>query len=98
MLRETDQDSVALVAKRRRVSEATIYIWCKKFGQFDTGDVKRLKALKAENVRLKKMLVNRGRGNEVMTEINEKVVSRPHLPENFATKLFSLQRKKIYKT
>ena len=32
ILRETDQDSVAVVAKRNGVSDATIYIWRKKFG------------------------------------------------------------------
>jgi putative transposase len=46
ILRETDQDSVAVVAKRHGVSDATIYIWRKKFGQLDTDEVKRLKARK----------------------------------------------------
>jgi putative transposase len=59
ILRETDQDSVAVVAKRHRVSDATIYIWRKKFGQLDTDEVKRIKALETENARLKKLLVDR---------------------------------------
>jgi putative transposase len=59
ILRETDQDSVAVVANRHGVSDTTIYIWRKKFGQLDTGEVKRLKALQGENVRLEKMLVDR---------------------------------------
>ncbi len=33
ILRETDQDSLAVVAKRHGVSDATSYIWRKKFGQ-----------------------------------------------------------------
>jgi putative transposase len=32
ILRETDKDSVAVVAKRHGVSDASIYIWRKKFG------------------------------------------------------------------
>jgi putative transposase len=72
ILRETDQDSVAVVAKRHGVSDATIYIWRKKFGQLDTDEVKRLRALEAENARLKKMLVYRDLEIEVMKEINAK--------------------------
>ena len=72
ILRETDQDSVAVVAKRLGVSDATIYIWRKKFGQLDTDEVKRLKALETENARLKKMLVDRDLEIEVMKEINAK--------------------------
>jgi len=33
ILRETDRDSVAAVAKRHGISEQTIYGWKKRFGQ-----------------------------------------------------------------
>jgi putative transposase len=72
ILRETDKDSVAVVAKRHGVSDASIYIWRKKFGQLDANDVKRLKTLEAENARLKKLLVDRDLEIEVMKEINAK--------------------------
>ena len=72
ILHETDQNSVAVVAKGHGVSDATIYIWRKKFGQLDTDELKRLKAREAENVRLKKMLVDRDLEIEVMKEINAK--------------------------
>ena len=72
ILRETDKDSVAVVAKRHGVSEASIYIWRKKFGQLDASDVKRLKTLEAENARLKKLLDDRDLEIEVMKEINAK--------------------------
>ena len=36
ILRETDKDTVAEVAKRHGVSEATIYAWRKKFGSLET--------------------------------------------------------------
>ena len=61
-----------MVAKRHGVSDATIYIWRKKFGQLDTDEVKRLKVLEAENARLKKLLVDRDLEIEVMKEINAK--------------------------
>ena len=72
ILRETDKDSVAVVAKRHGVSDASIYIWRKKFGQLDASDVKRLKTLESENARLKKLLVDRDLEIEVMKEINAK--------------------------
>ena len=72
ILRETDQDSVAVVAKRHGVSDASIYIWRKKFGQLEANDVKRLKTLEAENARLKKLVVERDLEIEVMKEINAK--------------------------
>ena len=48
ILRETDKDTVAEVAKRHGVSEATIYAWRKNFGSMETDEVKRLKALEDE--------------------------------------------------
>lgn len=72
ILREADRDSVAEVAKRHGVSEATIYVWRKKFGSMETDEVKRLKALEAENARLRKLLVDRELEIDVMKEINSK--------------------------
>ena len=54
------------------MSDATIYIWRKKFGQLNTDEVKRLKVLEAQNARLKEMLVARDLEIEVMKEINAK--------------------------
>lgn len=72
ILRETDHDTIADVAKRHGVSEASIYIWQKKFGAMDTADIKRLKALESENARLKKLLAERDLVIEIMKEIDEK--------------------------
>ncbi len=69
---ETDKDTVAEVAKRHGVSEATIYIWRKKYGSMETDKVKRLKGLEAEKSRLRKLLVDRDLEIEVMKEINAK--------------------------
>ena len=56
MLREVERSSVAEVAKKHGVSEQTLYIWRKRFGAMSVDEAKRLKALEAENARLKKML------------------------------------------
>lgn len=53
ILREADRTSVAEVAKKNKVSEKTIYAWRKHFGQLTPADVKRLRALEAENAKLR---------------------------------------------
>ena len=72
ILRETDRDTVSEVAKRYGVSEASIYAWRKRFGSMDNQEMKRLKALELENVRLKKLLAERDLEVEIMKEINAK--------------------------
>ena len=54
------------------MSEPTIYAWRKKFGDMETNEVARLKAMEAENTRLRKLLVDRDLEIEVMKEINRK--------------------------
>ena len=69
ILREADRDTVTVVAKRHGVSEQTIYLWRKRFGEFEADDVRRLKQLESENGRLKKLLAERDLENELMKEI-----------------------------
>lgn len=57
-LREADIGvSVKELCRRHGFSEASYYLWRSKFGGMDVSDAKRLKALEAENARLKKLLV-----------------------------------------
>jgi len=72
IVREADKEPVAEVAKRHAVSQQTIYLWRRRFGQLEASDVKRLKALEAENARLKKLIAERDLEIEVMKEINAK--------------------------
>jgi putative transposase len=72
ILREADREPVADVAKRHGISDVTIYAWRKRFGDMETNDVKRLKELESENLRLKKLLAERDLAIEVMKEINAK--------------------------
>lgn len=72
ILRECDSQSVAEVAKKHGVSDASIYAWRKRFGEMITDDVKRLKVLESENARLKKMVAERDLAIEVMKEIAAK--------------------------
>jgi len=72
IVRECDRDDVVAVAKRYKLSAQTIYIWKKRFGAFDASEVRRLKQLEVENVRLKKLVAERDLEIEVMKEIAAK--------------------------
>ena len=72
VLRDADRTTVADAAKKHKVSDATIYAWRKHFGQMDANDVKRLKALELENIRLKKLLAEAALDISVLKEINSK--------------------------
>ena len=72
ILREADRDTVPEVAKRHGVSEASIYAWRKRFGEMVSDDVKRLKALEAENARLKNLVADQALDIQVLKEIGAK--------------------------
>ena len=48
--------SAADLCRKYGISDATFYKWRSKFGGMDVSDAKRLKALEAENAKLKKLL------------------------------------------
>ena len=72
ILREADQSPIAEVAKRHGVSEASIYVWCKRFLGMSVAEVKHMRILETENARLKKLLAERDLEIEVMKEIAAK--------------------------
>ena len=72
ILREADRSTVAEAAKKHKVSEQTIYVWRKHFGDLAPNDVRRLRMLEAENARLKKLLAERDLDVSVLKEINAK--------------------------
>ncbi len=72
ILREADAKPIGEVAKKHGVSEQTIYAWRKRFGVLEAADVKRLRALEAENSRLKKLLAERLLDIEILKEVQRK--------------------------
>ena len=44
------------LCRKHRISDATFYKWRSKYGGMEVSDARRLKALEAENAKLKKML------------------------------------------
>lgn len=68
-LREADAGvPVKDLCRKHGFSEASYYLWRSKFGGMDVSDAKRLKALEAENARLKKLLAEAMLENEVARE------------------------------
>jgi transposase-like protein len=72
ILREADSVPVAEVAKKHGISDQTIYLWRKRFGQLEAVDVKRLRQVEAENAKLKKLLAERDLEIDVMKEVAAK--------------------------
>jgi len=68
-LREADRGmAVKELCRKHGFSEASYYLWRGKFGGMDVSDAKRLKALEAENGKLKKLLAEAMLENEVSKE------------------------------
>ena len=60
------------LCRRHGFSEASYYLWRSKFGGMEVSDAKRLKALEAENARLKKLLAESMLENEITREVLRK--------------------------
>lgn len=72
-LREADAGlSVQELCRRHGFSEASYYLWRGKYGGMGVSDAKRLKALEAENTRLKKLLAEAILEQEVTREVLRK--------------------------
>ena len=56
------------LCRRHGFSEASFYTWRSKFGGMEVSEARRLKALEAENAKLKKLLAESMLENEVTKE------------------------------
>ena len=72
ILREADRSPVPEVAKRNGISDQTIYAWRKRFGKLEPADVRRLRQLEQENLKLKKLVAERDLEIELMKEVAAK--------------------------
>ena len=61
--------SVADLSRRHGVSEQTIYRWKQKYGGLETSELRRLKALEAENARLKRLVADQALDNQMLKEV-----------------------------
>ena len=72
-LREGDRGiPVKELCRKHGFSEASYYLWRSKFGGMDVSDAKRLKALEAENAKLKKLLAEAMLDNAMLKEVASK--------------------------
>lgn len=72
ILREAAATGVAAAARKHGVVEQSIYRWRKLYDGMQVSDVKELRSLRDENMRLKKLLAERDLEVEVMKEIQAK--------------------------
>jgi putative transposase len=73
ILREQESGSpTADVWRKHGISSGTIYKWKAKFGGLDISDAKRLKALEAENSKLKKLLAETMLDIAILKDINSR--------------------------
>ena len=72
ILREADRLPVGEVAKKHGISDQTIYAWRKRFGKLEAVDVKRLRQLEHENLKLKKLVDERDLEIDVLREVAAK--------------------------
>ncbi|MFT4900911.1 MAG: putative transposase [Lentimonas sp.] len=73
ILRQTEtEQSVAEVCREYEITEQTLYRWRRKYDNMDLSDAKRLKALEAENRRLKSIVADQALNIVVLKEVNSK--------------------------
>ena len=64
--------ATADVCRRHGISSATFYKWKSKYGGLEVSDARRLRQLKEENARLKKLLADSMLDNAMLKEISAK--------------------------
>jgi putative transposase len=67
-----NRSPIGEVAKKHGISDQTVYAWRKRFGKLEAADVKRLRQLEHENLKLKKLVAERDLEIEAMREVAAK--------------------------
>jgi transposase-like protein len=69
---ESGNKTVAELARHHGVSEPAIYGWRRKYGGMEQAEVRRLRELEKENVRIKRLLAERDVEIDVIKEFLKK--------------------------
>jgi putative transposase len=70
ILRQAEEGtSVEEVCRKAGISEATYYVWRKKYGGLMPSEMKRLKQLEEENQRLKKLVADLALDKEMLQDV-----------------------------
>lgn len=62
------------VCRQLGISEATFYVWKKKFGHLGVGEVRRIRQLEEENTRLKRVVADLTLDKHMLAEALRKKV------------------------
>lgn len=62
------------VCRNLGISEATFYIWKKKYGELGASEVRRLRQLEEENARLKRVVADLTLDKNILQEVIRKKV------------------------
>jgi len=65
------------LCRKHGISDATFYKWRRKYGGMEVADAKRLRALEADNAKLKKMLAEQMMDVATLKEMAGKILLRP---------------------
>jgi len=63
---------VSDICRKHGISEATFHNWKSKYGGLTVDELKRLKELEAENLRLRRLVADLSLDNQILKEINGK--------------------------
>ncbi len=70
VLRQAEEGTaVAEVCRKAGISEATYYVWRKKFGGLMPSEMKRLKQLEEENSKLKRIVADLALDKEMLQDV-----------------------------
>lgn len=73
ILREADSEmSTKEVCAKHNISAATYYAWKRKYGDMEVGEARRLRALEAENARLKRIVADLNVQMDILKEVNSR--------------------------
>ena len=74
-LRQADGGTpVGDVCRQLAVSEATFYVWKKKYGQFGVNEMREMRQLRDENARLKRLVADLTLDKHILSEVIRKNV------------------------
>ena len=75
VLRQTKAGTaVEDICRSMGISQATFYIWKKKFGELGASEVRRLRQLEAENLGLKKLVADLTLDKSILQEVIKKKI------------------------
>ena len=73
VLKQADEDtSVAEVCRKAGISEATFYVWRKKYGNLLPTEMKRLRQLEDENAKLKRIVAELSLDKAMLQDVLKK--------------------------